>query len=251
VSDPDSTFCPATEFKSATPDRRFYFSRTLLKLSFVFGILLVLSCFLVGPIPPGNIGGQTSYWMQAAYRIGKMMVAYANDNNGNYPDGKSSTKVFQKLLDGKYCTDPTIFYIPLAGKIEPLRGQKLKPENVCFDVTSGVDATASEVLPVVFMTGYKLTYAPGGSAMPLIKPYPQFGPPRTWTQWRYGWGISGIAVTYKNTNARFIHLNTDRYGLVIGSLANPDGSIPEVVPADFDPKGKTYRQLTPDGMLSQ
>ena len=28
-----------------------------------------------------------------------------------------------------------------------------------------------------------------------------------------------------------------------------DGSIPNFVPADFDAKGKTYRQLTPDGPL--
>jgi hypothetical protein len=31
--------------------------------------------------------------------------------------------------------------------------------------------------------------------------------------------------------------------------ASPDGSIPNFIPADFDPKGKTYRQLTPDGEL--
>jgi len=27
--------------------------------------------------------------------------------------------------------------------------------------------------------------------------------------------------------------------------ADADGSIPNFIPADFDPKGKTYRQLTP------
>jgi len=29
----------------------------------------------------------------------------------------------------------------------------------------------------------------------------------------------------------------------------PDGTIPNFIPADFDPKGKVYRQLTPDGEL--
>ena len=38
----------------------------------------------------------------------------------------------------------------------------------------------------------------------------------------------------------FIDLNT---------TANPAGSIPHFIPPDFDPKGKTYRQLTPDGPL--
>jgi hypothetical protein len=30
---------------------------------------------------------------------------------------------------------------------------------------------------------------------------------------------------------------------------NPDNTIPNVVPPDFKPDGKTYRQLTPDGVL--
>jgi hypothetical protein len=28
-----------------------------------------------------------------------------------------------------------------------------------------------------------------------------------------------------------------------------DGTIPNIVPLDFKPDGKTYRQLTPDGVL--
>jgi hypothetical protein len=30
---------------------------------------------------------------------------------------------------------------------------------------------------------------------------------------------------------------------------NPDGSMANFLPTDFDAKGKTYRQLTPDGPL--
>jgi hypothetical protein len=179
-----------------------------------------------------------------------MMFQYAMDNDGKYPDGNSSTEVFQKLIDKNYCTDPTIFYIPLPGKIKPVAGQKLKPENVCFDVTSGGDFNAfnsSDYLPVVFMTGYKVSYAPGGSAVPLIKPYPQFGvEPRTWSQWWHGapeppsHGGPGIAVIYKSNNAMF---------KVPNPTANPDGSISNFISPDFNPDGKTYRQLTPDGPL--
>jgi hypothetical protein len=80
--------------------------------------------------------------MQQGRQIGQMMFSYSTDNfqNSNaYPDGKSSTEVFQKLLDGNYAADPAIFYVPLPGKVKPIAGQKLKPENVCWDVTSGVD----------------------------------------------------------------------------------------------------------------
>src|ERR1700722_12787274 len=57
--------------------------------------------------------------MQQCRQIGLMMISYAMDNAANnnaYPDGKSSTEVFQKLLDSGYCTDPSIFYLSLPGK---------------------------------------------------------------------------------------------------------------------------------------
>jgi len=164
--------------------------------------------------------------MQQCRQIGMMMFSYAADNAANnnvYPDGKSSTEVFQKLLDNGYCTDPSIFYIPLPGKTPPKAGQKLKPENVCFDVTSGADSDASDGLPLVFVTGYKVTYAPGGAAVPLIKPYP-----------------SAMIVFYKNNSAKV---------LLPATTENSEGSIPNFIPANFDPKGKTYHQLTPDGVL--
>ena len=83
-----------------------------------------------------------------------MMVSYAADHDGKFPDGNTSTEVFQKLIDENYGNDPTIFYIPLPGKTKPLAGQKLKPENVCWDVTSGLDQNSPDELPVIFMTGY-------------------------------------------------------------------------------------------------
>jgi len=114
----------------------------------------------------------------------------------------------------------------MEGKTKPV-SLRLKPENVCFDVTSPVDSSSPDGLPIVFSTGYKVNYVPGGAAVPLVKPEYQ-----------------GIAVCYKSNSASFLLLPFQP-----ATAENPDGSIPNFVPADFDPQGKTYRQLTPDGVL--
>jgi hypothetical protein len=61
--------------------------------------------------------------MQMLRAIGLAMYSYANDNGGNYPDGKSSTEVFQKLLDGGYATDPALFYLRLQARPSPSSGK--------------------------------------------------------------------------------------------------------------------------------
>ena len=240
---------PASESRRQAQDLR----RFLRALGYIClgSILFFLFSVLLGPKMSGIKYAAHNAWMQHARQIGQMMFAYSTDNtanNNSYPDGSSSTEVFQKLIDGGYCADPTIFYIPLPGKIKPVAGQKLKPENVSWDVTSGVDSHAPDGLPLIFMTGYKVTYAPGGAAVPIIKPYPQFGNLRTWSQWwnegmpsgTKGTVPPGIAVYYKGNNAAFLILDT---------WTNSNASIPNFVPPTFDAKGKTYRQLTPDGPL--
>jgi len=219
----------------------------------------MVSGMLLGPIAPGNGWHHAeNIWVQTAHQIGVGMFGYANDNDGNYPDGKSSTEVFQKLLDGGYCSDPTVFYIPLPGKIKPTAGQKLKPENVCWDVTSGVDSSSPDRLPILFMTGYKVTYVPGGSLIPIIKPHPQFGAEiHTLAQWWHEPTPSpGIAVFYKGNNALFLRSGMEiSYrddGSIVLKSSTPaitDGSMANFLPPDFDSRVKTYRQLTPDGLL--
>jgi len=152
------------------------------------------------------------------------MFQYAVDHNGAYPTGNSSTEVFQKLIDEKYITDPAIFYFSIPGKTKVI-SDKLKPENVCWDVTVPIVENSPDGLPVVFLTGYKVTYASGASAVPLFKS----------TEGR----LPGIAVCYKNNSARFIKN---------GEL--PDGTITNFIPADFDLTGKKFQQLTPEGPLS-
>ncbi|MEI9999859.1 MAG: hypothetical protein WDO13_12225 [Verrucomicrobiota bacterium] len=46
----------------------------------------------------------------------------------------------------------------------------------------------------------------------------------------------GLAVFYKGNNARWMK-------------ADGEGAVPNFVPATFDPKGRTFHQLTPGGVL--
>jgi len=190
--------------------------------------------------------------MQNGRMIGQILYSFSTDNtaNGNaYPDGKSSTEVFQKLIDAGYVSDPTIFYVPMPGKVEPVKGQKLKPENVSWDITVPVDPNSSDLLPLLFFTGYRVSYVPGGAAVPLIKPAPQYGyniHPRTWYEWLFGirpftyTASGGVVVFFKGNNTVFAPRK---------AVPTPDGSIPNFISPDFDAQGKTYRQLTPDGVL--
>jgi len=83
-------------------------------------------------------------------------------------------------------------------------------------MTRCVDSSAPDGLPVVFLTGFKITYQAGTSAVPISPSQ----------------ASNFMAVYYKNNNA-------------MAKKVNDDGVIPDFIPADFDPKGKTYRQLTP------
>ena len=180
--------------------------------------LFVLSCLAgiaLGPITNGILKAKENMSMQQARAIEIAMFSYANDNNGAYPDGKTSTEVFQKLIDGKYISDPGIFYVAMPGKTKAT-SNTLTADNVCYDVTSGVTANSPDDLPLVFSTGYDVTYSAGASA----------------TQDRALTAFPGIDVAYKSNSASFIQ-------------AGPDRAVRNFIPANFDPGNKTYRQLRP------
>ncbi len=179
-----------------------------------------------------------------AHALGLAMYSYANDNSGNYPDGKSSTEVFQKLMDGGYVTDATLFYIPAAGKIKATPGQKLKPENVCWDVTASLTQNSPGELPLLFLTGYRVSYTPDGAAVPIAQD--EVLASRTWFQWFEGEPkpssvfTDGAAVFYVNNSAAWVN-----------RVTAPDGTrpIPHFISPNYQSDGKTYVQLTPDGPL--
>jgi hypothetical protein len=195
----------------------------------VFGLLFAFGLCL-GPINHPMHSGRQSAAMQTARAIDLALFAYANDNKGLYPDGTSSTEVFQKLMDGGYISDPAIFYVAMDGKAKATGDKnKLKPENVCWDVTGGVSQKDSGRVPVVFLTGFRVDYSPDGGIQPL-KPFPPY---------EYFFKDSGVAVAFTDNSAAWLRPGS----------SGPNYSMEHVLPADFDAHGKTYRQLTPDGML--
>lgn len=211
------------------------------KNKYAWSLLILATIVLVvgvaiGPVQEAPRPAYRNALMQRAQQVGQVMFSYAADNtaNGNaYPDGKSSTEIFQMLMDQGYVTDPNVFYVPMLGKVKP-EGAKLRPENVCWDVAVPVGPNDSDSVPLVYLTGYRVTFAAGAAAVPIIKPFPDYFGPHWWLSPDSLPGF-GIAVFYKGNKAMWIKGRGD--------------SIPNFVPTDFDAKGKTYRQLTPDGVL--
>jgi len=195
-------------------------------------VILIVVGVLQTPSSSGFSAGRSAAAMTAK-AISISLIAYSHDHAGQYPEGATSTEVFQHLIDEGYVTDPSIFYFAyahLTGKIRP-EGMRLKPENVCWDITSSVDTSTPRNLPVVFITGYKVSYQAGAAATAVVA---DSVPKRTWSQWWNG------VPAYRP----FIAVAT-KDGVAKAVVANDDGSIPNFIPADFDAKGKTYRQLTP------
>lgn len=189
-------------------------------------LILLLPCcagIALGPITNGIKKAQENMAMQQARQISLALYAYSADHNGAYPDGATSTEVFQKLIDEKYLSNPGVFYVAMPGKVKATSSH-LTADNVSFDVTSGVTADSSPSVPVVFLTGYTVVYeARASAARDGSSPTPFPGP---------GKGASGIAVAYKGNSARFI--NGDENGTALN-----------FVPPDFQPGTQIYQQLRP------
>jgi len=168
-----------------------------------------------------------------ALSLGIALNHYAMDHNGRFPEGKTSTEVFQKLLDGNYISDPSVLYVDLPGKVKATT-KTLQPENVCWDVTCCVDRNSSDLLPIVFLTGYQVNYIAGTKVIPRPEP------PHSWSDWWNGKTPSPrivAAVAYKGNFKALLKVDAD-------------GSIPNFIPANFEPRHRVYRQLTPDGLLT-
>ena len=197
-----------------------------------FGFILTFGCCL-GPIN-SHPHSHLSAYVQASHAIGIAMYSYANDHNQLYPDGTSSTEVFQKLMDGGYVTDPAIFCVAMDGKTKAASGQKLKPENVCWDVTGGASSKDLGRLPLLYLTGFRVTFTPNGGIAPL-EPFPPYK----------HFSKDGGAIVYFTDNfAAWIspkEQTVDFNGLHF--------SMEHLIAPDFNAHGKTYRQLTPEGVL--
>jgi hypothetical protein len=225
-------------------------------------IVVLLGPLLLAPEPGGMRYPQQSRAMQTTRTLVLAMFQYSMDNNDQYPDGASSTEVFQTLMDGNYLTDPSILFVALPGKVRAKPGAKLKPENIAYDVTSGVDAHSPDNLPVVYLTGFRMTYRADAPVVSLVKPFPSIA-----VGWDWWWSapsdrddslttFEGLPVGYKSNNAYFRSQafsggNLGGYPTPQNRQYTPDGYgiVTDVIDSSFDAQGRTYRQLTPEGVL--
>jgi len=234
--------------KSKTPLRRIF------EWIIVIFIVLVLIGVALGPTGGGmpRSYGLSSQAMERSRAIYELMKEYADAHQGAFPTGNSSTEIFQKLVDENHLVasgktvgqllsqvgynemeirDTAIFYLDMPGKTLAT-STKLKPENVCFDVTAPLDGAIPDDLPVVFTTGYKIDYLPNKAAVPIAKSSLP------------GWA----AISYAGGNSYGIWADKS------WSSQEPlyflqDHSIANFISADFNSNGKKYQQLTPDGPL--
>jgi hypothetical protein len=197
------------------------YKRKLILASFVAAFLI--TAIIMPPSGPMRPSVQNAR-MQTVHSIYLGLFCYAQDHNGKYPMGKSSTDIFQQLIDQQYISDPSIFYFKMPGKTKATT-DKLKPENVCFDVTNAVLPDDADTLPIIFSTGYKIDYTKSGKAHLLTNGDPD-----------------GIAISFKGGSAMFLRAQSG--GIPLFSPAFSPNDVP-----NFDPKGRTYRQLTPEGPL--
>ena len=210
------------------------------------GLAICLFWLALGPIGISRFRQLQYVGMQNCRTIALAEFQYANDHDGRYPDGKSSTEAFQLLLDGNYVADPELFFVSMPGKTPAKMGERLRPENVGYDMTSGVDSSAPKDLPLVFSTGYRVDYRPGSAAISLTVPYSPFIPRKTWWEWlnfssptRAG-DRPMIAVAYYGMNA---------FLKPVDVLSPRPGEVDNFVPRSFSSGGQAYRQLTPNGQL--
>ena len=213
-------------------------------LTFAFVVVFLFGIAL-GPVT-GSISKARA--LEARNGVTEIAVAlrqYASDHQGEFPPGKSSTEIFQALIAGGYITDLGIFFEPGSpGKIRPVWNQKLKPYNVCYDITVPLTANSAMALPIVFMTGFRIEYKPGGRAVPLSdairkrKPY--------------------MVGFFENGRGAFYPLAGDYEWPAIFTRENDpdemklrrDGTIDNFISPLASPIGKNCQQLTPDGPLT-
>jgi len=168
---------PAPPFETGLRWFNLFFA---LVMAGVVAYLFVCYLFFVADRVAGMVP-ETKYTRQAE-KLAAVLNAYADDHDGKYPDGASSTEAFQKLVDAGYLTLPAagqLLYLPMPGKNkyefdltitdylsgkQPPPSHRLKAENVCFDLIAPMTVDAARQVPsapLVISTGYRLSFEPG------------------------------------------------------------------------------------------
>ncbi|HUB66110.1 MAG TPA: type II secretion system protein [Candidatus Methylacidiphilales bacterium] len=209
---------------------------TLVELLVVLSIIAILVAVLAPAAMHALKMGRENAAMQNSHNIGELMMQYGVDQ-GQYPDGNTSTDAFKLLLANNYLTSPSIFYLA-GGTQTKFTGTSpavnLASNNVSWDITGlngtgstpgpvGISSTAPDELPVVFSTGGTVSYpaqpGPGSATCTAAGPL----------------NTDGLAVTYKDNHSTFARVNSTTGAYTINNFI--DGS--------FDPKGLVYVQRTP------
>jgi hypothetical protein len=218
----------------------------LLAFGFCAPIILLGAAIYIAPdlsdlLGLGGAVKRVSPLETQAYLITKAIYEYADGHEGHFPPGKSSTEVFQHLLDGGYVRDPSLFWLQLPGKKKPTESV-LRPENVSWDVSSPMTAGKNKVIPILFITGYKFHYTLKGTFTPLFKTPEGRSPDFVW----------GFLYSYDlDKQWLFLHWQETRTDPRSGSLPYDwcsDDSHWAFYNLFFD-SSQEYQQLTPDGPL--
>jgi hypothetical protein len=195
------------------------FLRTL-KKPWQWLVVLMIGAILVGVALGPTGGGMPRSYARGCHSIRQtrliyqMLVDYETEH-GAFPAGRTSTEIFQALVNANNLAssgktfedlagpmeqdekvhDTAIFYVDLPGKVLAT-SPKLNSENVCFDLTAPMSSTPVTGLPVVFVTGYKVNYIANGAATPIdtakIAPWSgvTYSDSSSFAMWEPSWGPS-------------------------------------------------------------
>jgi type II secretory pathway pseudopilin PulG len=186
--------------------RRFSSTRSgmsLKELLILLAILVILFAACLGPLTAHFELSRINASVEKAKSLNTLLSQYATDNNDVYPVGLgtsapgTSEGIARNLLDAKYAQDVGDFALKGATKYSGTAEDysDFTAANISWDFTGGANATtgitasASDLLPVLYNTGEIITYV-AGSDVSLRG----FGP----------FGHKGIVVAYKGNNAMFI-----------------------------------------------
>lgn len=209
---------------------------TLVELLVVLAIISILVSVLIPAAWSAMKSARQSAATQSSHGIGQLMTQYALDQ-GQYPDGVTSTDAFKMLLEKKYLTSADIFYLPNGEQVK-FKGlspaTNLTAANISWDImgVNGTGATSGPVgltvnspseLPLVFSTGGTVNIpqqaGPGSATCTAAGPL----------------GTDGLAVTYRDNHSVFAKIDSSA-----GTYA-----ISDFIAASFDPEGQVYVQRKP------
>jgi prepilin-type N-terminal cleavage/methylation domain-containing protein len=209
---------------------------TLVELLVVLAIISILISVLVPAAWSAMKTARQSAATQSSHGIGQLITQYGLDN-GQYPDGTTSTDAFKLLIAKGYLSSADVFFLP-NGQQTKFAGTSpatnLTSANVSWDIMGmngtgttpgpvGLTANSPSELPLVFSTG-------GTVSVPQ-----QAGPGMATCTAAGPLGTDGLAVTYKDNHSAFMKIDSSAGVYTISNF----------IAGSFDPQGQIYVQRKP------